>query len=74
MARVKLVWWIPIAVCIIVGIVALLPADITASGKFLPYQSIVPWAPLSSIGIWLIGFLVYILGREFTGRPMRPQS
>lgn len=73
MARVKLVWWVPVAACIIAGIVALMPANTAVPGTFLPYQSLVPWAPISSIGIWLIGFLFYLLGREVTARPMRPQ-
>lgn len=63
MLRVKLVWWIPIAICIIVGIVALIPRDTSVSGTFLPYQSVIPWAPISSILIWLIGWLFYRVGR-----------
>ncbi|MEE8471053.1 MAG: hypothetical protein V3S51_06970 [Dehalococcoidia bacterium] len=74
MARIKLAWWLPIAACIVVGIVALIPANTAESGRFLPYQSLIPWAPISSIIIWLAGFLLYFLGRGATERPMRPQS
>jgi len=74
MLKVKLVWWIPIAICIVLGIVALIPLDTTKDGAILPYQSIIPLAPISSILIWLAGGLVYLLGRWATGRPLRSPS
>jgi hypothetical protein len=76
MLKVKLVWWIPIGICIIVGIVALIPLDTSegASGTFLPYEPLIPLAPISSILIWLLGGLFYLLGRWATERPLRSPS
>ncbi len=69
---IKPLWWIPIVTCLIAGIVFLLPGGGTGP-TLLPYDSLVPLAPISSIIIWLIGYLVYLLGRWSTGRPLRPQ-
>jgi hypothetical protein len=74
MARIKLVWLIPVAVCILVGFLALIPANTAEAGRFLPYQSLVPWAPVSSLLSWLVGLLFYLLGRDATNKPMRPHS
>ena len=74
MLKVKRVWWIPIAIFIILGIVALIPSNTAKDGTFLPYQPIIPLAPISSILIWLAGGLFYLLGRWATGRPLRSPS
>ena len=67
----KPLWWIPITMCLVGGIVFLIPvAD--ASGPTLMYDSLVPLAPISSILMWLIGLLIYLLGRWATNRPLRP--
>ena len=68
---IKPLWWIPILMCLVAGIVFLIPAD-DASGPTLIYETVVPLAPISSIIMWLIGVIVYMLGRWSTGRPLRP--
>jgi hypothetical protein len=41
-------------------------------GTFLPYQSLIPLAPISSLLIWFVGGgLLYLLGRWATGKPIR---
>lgn len=74
MLKVKRVWWILILACIILGILSLIPSDTAKDGTFLPYQSVIPLAPISSILIWLAGGLFYLLGRWATGRPIRSPS
>ena len=67
----KPLWWVPIMMCVLAGIVFLIPVT-DASGPTLMYDSLVPLAPISSILMWLIGLLVYLLGRYATNRPLRP--
>ncbi len=67
----KPLWWIPIMMCLVGGIVFLIPVG-DASGPTLMYDSLVPLAPISSIMMWLIGLLIYLLGRWATNRPLRP--
>jgi hypothetical protein len=69
---IKPLWWVPIIMCVIAGIVFLLPAGNTGP-TLLPYDSVVPLAPISTILIWIVGYLVYLLARWATSRPMRPQ-
>lgn len=68
---IKPLWWIPILMCLIAGIVFLIPVE-EASGPSL-YDSLVPLAPLGSLIMWFIGLLIYMLARWSTGRPLRPQ-
>lgn len=72
MTRVKTVWWIPIMACIFAGIATLIPVDTAESGKFLPYEPLVPFAPISSAALWIMGLLFFYLGRQVTERPLRP--
>jgi len=74
MLSVKRVWWIPVVICIVLGILSLIPVNTAKDGTFLPYQAIIPLAPISSILIWLAGGLFYLLGRWVTGRPLRSPS
>jgi hypothetical protein len=74
MLKVKRVWWIPILACIILFILSWIPLDTAEDGTFLPYQSVIPLAPISSILILLAGGLFYLLGRWATGRPIRSPS
>jgi hypothetical protein len=70
--NVRPVLWIPVVVCFVLGIVSLIPLDTAESGTFLPYKSIIPLAPLSSILIWVVGGgFFYFLGRWATDRPIR---
>ncbi|MEE8373484.1 MAG: hypothetical protein V3R87_07200 [Dehalococcoidia bacterium] len=67
----KPLWWIPVMMCFIAGFVFLIPVG-DASGPTLAYDAVVPLAPLSSILMWILGILIYALGRRTTGRPLRP--
>ena len=67
----KPLWWIPIMMCVIAGIVFLIPVE-DSSGPTLAYDAVVPLAPLSSILMWILGIFIYALGRRATGRPLRP--
>ncbi|MBE0481265.1 MAG: hypothetical protein IBX68_09830 [Dehalococcoidia bacterium] len=71
MLRVKPVWWIPIGICIIVGVIGMIPVG-AGESTFLPYRPVIPLAPISSLLIWIIGggFFVF-LGRRSTDRPIR---
>jgi hypothetical protein len=72
MLSVRPVWWIPIIVCIVVGIVSLIPLNTAEDSTFLPYQPIIPLAPISTLLIWIVGGgLFYMLGRWATARPIR---
>jgi hypothetical protein len=70
--RVRKLWLLPILACFVLGVIALMPSSSGGSGELLPYQALMPWAPLTSIGIWVCGLLFYLLGRQITERPMRP--
>jgi hypothetical protein len=67
----KPLWWVPILMCFVAGIVFLIPVN-NAAGPTLMYDSLVPLAPISSILMWIIGVLIYMLGRYATNRPLRP--
>ncbi|HEY48962.1 MAG TPA: hypothetical protein G4O13_02835 [Dehalococcoidia bacterium] len=69
--RVKRLWFILILLCFIVGVISLIPSGAEGDGALLPYQSIIPLAPISSILIWLLGFSFYLLGRWATDKPIR---
>ena len=71
MLSIRKIWWIPVIICIILGIVGILPIDTDGDGTLLPYKPIIPLAPISSILIWLLGVLFYFIGRWYTSRPMR---
>lgn len=69
---VKRVWWIPVVFCIILGMLSFIPIDTSESGTFLPYRSLIPLAPVSSLLIWFGGGgFFYWLGRWATERPIR---
>ena len=67
----KPLWWLPILMCLVAGIVFLIPVD-DAAGPNPVYDSLVPLAPISSILMWLVGMLIYMLGKYATNRPLRP--
>ena len=71
MLNIRRGWWIPIGICIIVGIISLIPLNTGVDGTYLPYQSIIPLAPVSTILIWILAGLLYFLGRWSTGRPIK---
>jgi len=50
----KQVWSVFIVLCIVVGFLSLIPLNIDEDGTFLPYQSLIPLAPISSILILLV--------------------
>ena len=69
MFNVRPIWWIPIAACIVAGFLSFIP--IGDEGTLLPYQSLIPLAPISSLLIWFVGGgLFYLLGRWATSRPI----
>jgi len=68
---VKPLWWIPILICIIAGIVYLIPSS-SSSGPVLAYQALIPLAPIPSIIMWILGFGIFMLARWSTERPLRP--
>lgn len=71
MLNVKPIWWIPIIVCVVVGFLSFIPVDTSQEGAFLPYKSLIPLAPLSSLLIWFVGGgFFYMLGRWATTRPI----
>ncbi len=71
MLGVKPIWWIPIIACIVLGIISFIPVDTSESGAFLPYKSLIPGAPISSLLIWFVGGgFFYLLGRWATARPI----
>jgi len=71
MYSVKPIWWIPIVLCIVLGFLSFIPVG-SEDGTFLPYQSLIPLAPISSLLIWFVGGgFFYILGRWATGKPIR---
>ena len=71
MWNVKRVWWIPIIACAVIGVLSFIPIDTSQDGAFLPYRSLIPLAPLSSLLILFVGGgLLYFLGRWVTKRPM----
>jgi hypothetical protein len=72
MLSVKPIWWLPIVLCIVLGFLSFIPVDTSEDGTFLPYQSLIPLAPISSLLIWFVGGgLSYLLGRWATGKPIR---
>lgn len=71
MWHVKPVWWIPILACAVLGVLSFIPIDTSRDGTFLPYRSLIPLAPLSSLLILFVGGgLLYLLGRWATNRPI----
>ena len=68
---IKPLWWIPILLCIVSGIIYLIPSS-DAGGPVLAWRAIVPLAPIPSIVMWIIGIFVYQLAKWATGRPLRP--
>jgi hypothetical protein len=72
MWNVRSVWWIPILLCIIAGVLSFIPLDTSEDGSFLPYKPLIPLAPISSLLIWFVGGgFFYLLGRRATTRPIR---
>ena len=64
-------WWVPILLCLAAGIIFLIPGG-NGAGPNPFYDSIVPLAPITSIIVWIVGLLVYMIARWSTDRPMRP--
>ncbi len=57
--------------CAVAAVLSLIPIDTSQDGTFLPYRSLIPLAPLSSVLILFVGGgLCYLMGRWFTGKPM----
>lgn len=69
---IKPLWWIPIIICILAGIVYLIPSG-NASGPVLAWRAIIPLAPIPSIVMWVIGCLIYMLAKWATSRPLYPK-
>jgi len=72
--RIKPFWFILVMLCLIVGIISLIPSGADGDGMILPYQSVIPLAPVSTLLLWLLGLIFYVLGRRFTDRPIRKPS
>ncbi len=68
---IKPLWWIPISLCFISGIIYLIPAS-DAGGPKLAWEAIVPLAPIPSIVMWAIGIVLLQLAKWSTGKPLRP--
>ena len=62
--RIKKGWQIGVMVFISLGVLALMPALINR-------QAFWPWVPFTSVVLWAIGGIVYGIGRQLTGKPLR---
>lgn len=63
-ARIKSEWRVAIIICISLGFLALIPALIN-------YGTFWPWVPFSSVAIWFIAWVLYRVGKQVTGKPLR---
>jgi predicted membrane channel-forming protein YqfA (hemolysin III family) len=62
--RIKKTWQIGVIVSISLGVLAIIPALISR-------QAFWPWVPFTSVILWIIGVVIYGVGRRLTGRPLR---
>jgi len=62
--RIKKRWQIGIIVSLSLGVLALMPALISR-------QAFWPWVPFTSVALWIIGGVVYGIGRQHTGKLLR---
>jgi len=62
--RIKKRWQIGVIVFLCLGVLALTPALISR-------QAFWPWVPFTSVALWIISGIVYGVGRQVTGKPLR---
>jgi len=62
--RIKTVWRLAVITCITLGVIGLAPA-------FVDYQAFWPWVPFISVAIWFIAWVLFRVGKQVTGRPLR---
>ena len=62
--RIKKQWQIGSIVFLSLGVLALIPA-------FINRQAFWPWVPFTSVALWIISGIVYEVGRQRTGQPLR---
>jgi O-antigen/teichoic acid export membrane protein len=62
--RIKRGWLIGVIVCIILGVLGLIPLFI------ISFQDLWPWVPFASVVLWIISGIIYAVGRNVTGKPL----
>jgi len=62
--RIKRGWLIGVIVCIILGVLGLIPLLI------ISFQDLWPWVPFASVALWIISGIIYLVGRSVTGKPL----
>lgn len=67
MAKVRPIWWLPIALFLVAGIVSALPGE--REGLF--YSARTPQAPLGLAALWFLALLTYRIGRWYNSRGLR---
>jgi len=62
--RIKRQWQVGVIVPVALGVLALVPALIN-------YEAFWPWVPFTTVALWIVGSIVYLVGRRQTGRLLR---
>jgi len=62
--RIKKQWQIGSVVFLSLGVLALIPA-------FINRQAFWPWVLFTSVTLWIISVVIYVGGRQLTGKPLR---
>ncbi|MEW6034091.1 MAG: hypothetical protein AB1603_04490 [Chloroflexota bacterium] len=62
--RIKRGWQIGVYVCLGLGVLALIPLAISLRDFW-------PWVPFVTVALWIIGGVVYAVGRQITARPLK---
>ena len=70
MGKIKPVWLVPVTVLFFLGLVALLPLG-NFKSPFFNYRSLLPLAPIPSLVLWLVAYIVYRVGCWLTQKPIK---
>jgi len=68
--KVKPIWYVPTILLFLLGVAALVPVSYFPS-PFLDYQALLPWAPVLTVVLWVLGIIIYLIGRQSTQKPIK---
>ena len=70
MGKIKPIWRVSVVLFILLGIVALIPVSYFKS-PFFDYHTLFPLAPITTVLMWVLAYLVYHIGRWDTQRQIK---
>ncbi|MFP3975766.1 MAG: hypothetical protein ACLFVK_06050 [Dehalococcoidia bacterium] len=71
MRKVKPIWYVPTILLFLLGIAALVPVSYFPSPFFDGYHTLLPLAPVLTMILWILGCVVYLIGRRTTQGPIK---